>query len=94
MRSSGGRRAPRAPRHRVTATGAVIGTAEAVIFDMDGVVTDTASVHEAAWTDLFDGYLTQLGQAHRPFDSDDYRRHVDGRARVDGVVGFLRSRGH
>jgi len=77
----------------VIATSAVIGTAEAVIFDMDGVVTDTASVHEAAWTELFDGYLAEHAQAHRPFDSDDYRRHVDGRARVDGVVGFLRSRG-
>jgi beta-phosphoglucomutase family hydrolase len=77
----------------VIATSAVLGTAEGVIFDMDGVVTDTASVHEAAWTDLFNGYLVHHGQGQRPFGSDDYRRHVDGRARVDGVVVFLRSRG-
>ena len=95
----GSRRAPppgselRAPRYHVIAKSAVVGTAEAVIFDMDGVVTDTASVHEAAWTDLFNGYLVDHGQGHRPFGSADYRRHVDGRARVDGVVGFLRSRG-
>ena len=75
------------------ATSAVVGTAEAVIFDMDGVVTDTASVHQAAWSDLFDAYLIEHEKAPRPFDPDDYRRYVDGRARVDGVVGFLRSRG-
>ena len=59
---------------------------------MDGVVTDTASVHEAAWTELFDAFLSARGADQRPFGSDDYRRYVDGRARIDGVVGFLRSR--
>jgi trehalose-phosphatase len=69
----------------------------AVIFDMDGVVTDTASVHAAAWKRLFDEYLTErsrrTGEPFRPFDLDeDYRRCVDGRPRYDGVRSFLASR--
>ena len=71
---------------------------DAVIFDMDGVITDTAEVHAAAWTRLFDGYLAErsgrTGDAQeRPFDADDYRRFVDERSRQDGVRGFLASRG-
>jgi alpha,alpha-trehalase len=70
----------------------------AVIFDMDGVVTDTASVHAAAWKRLFDGYLTErsprTGQSFQPFDvEDDYRRYVDGKPRYEGVRSFLASRG-
>jgi alpha,alpha-trehalase len=70
----------------------------AVIFDMDGVVTDTASVHAAAWKRLFDEYLTERGRAtgepFGPFDVDeDYRRYVDGKPRYDGVRSFLASRG-
>ena len=69
----------------------------AVIFDMDGVVTDTASIHAAAWKRLFDEYLaTTSARAHRrfrPFDIDgDYRQYVDGKPRYDGVRDFLRSR--
>ena len=69
----------------------------AVIFDMDGVVTDTASVHAAAWKRLFDAYLEErserLGEAFRPFDIDrDYREFVDGKPRHDGVRDFLLSR--
>lgn len=69
----------------------------AVIFDMDGVVTDTASVHAAAWKRLFDEYLTErsrrTGERFRPFDVDeDYRRCVDGKPRYDGVRSFLASR--
>jgi hypothetical protein len=71
---------------------------DAVIFDMDGVVTDTASLHAAAWKELFDGVLADPRAAAQgrlePFDADlDYRPYVDGRAREDGVAGFLAARG-
>jgi alpha,alpha-trehalase len=71
---------------------------QAVIFDMDGVVTQTATVHAAAWKRLFDDYLERRarreGRAFRPFDADeDYRLHVDGKPRHDGVRDFLASRG-
>jgi len=71
---------------------------DAVIFDMDGVVTRTAAVHAAAWKRLFDAYLEQRaardGVEHAPFDGDaDYRQYVDGKPRYDGVDSFLRSRG-
>jgi hypothetical protein len=70
---------------------------EAVVFDTDGVLTDTASVHAAAWKRLFDEYLTlrtSRGQEpFRPFEQADYLRSVDGRRRYDGVAGFLTSRG-
>ncbi|NEW43270.1 beta-phosphoglucomutase family hydrolase [Nocardia cyriacigeorgica] len=67
----------------------------AVVFDMDGVVTDTASVHAAAWKALFDEALPALGgTSQRPFDPiGDYRELVDGRSREDGVRAFLASRG-
>jgi beta-phosphoglucomutase family hydrolase len=67
---------------------------EAVIFDMDGVVTDTAIVHAAAWKRLFDEVLPLLAPDAAPFDEvEDYRRSVDGRSREDGVRSFLASRG-
>jgi alpha,alpha-trehalase len=67
---------------------------DAVVFDMDGVITDTASVHEAAWRQLFDPYLQQrLGAQAPPFSSEDYREYVDGKMRYDGVASFLASRG-
>ena len=70
----------------------------AVIFDMDGVVTDTASIHAAAWKQMFDAYLRERsqrsGEPFRPFDIDtDYRRYVDGKPRYDGVRDFLHARG-
>jgi trehalose-phosphatase len=69
----------------------------AVIFDLDGVVTDTASVHAAAWRRLFDEFLAgrpnAAGEDHRPFTDEDYLAHVDGRSRFDGVSTLLRSRG-
>jgi beta-phosphoglucomutase family hydrolase len=69
----------------------------AVIFDTDGVVTRTASVHRAAWKALFDSYLrdraSSSGEAFVPFDEEDYVRYVDGVARYEGVEGFLDSRG-
>lgn len=70
---------------------------DAVVFDLDGVITDTASVHRAAWKRLFDAFLEQrpdvAGQDHRPFSDEDYRRYVDGKPRLDGVRDFLASRG-
>src|SRR6266511_3244401 len=71
---------------------------DAVIFDTDGVVTDTATVHAAAWKRLFDEYLkgrgTREGKPWETFDPDtDYRRYVDGKPRYDGVRSFLQSRG-
>src|SRR5438874_2227205 len=71
---------------------------DAVLLDLDGVITDTASVHAACWTQMFDEYLqkraTQRGEAFRPFDlTTDYRLYVDGKPRFDGVRDFLRSRG-
>jgi beta-phosphoglucomutase-like phosphatase (HAD superfamily) len=63
---------------------------DAVLFDLDGVLTKTANVHAAAWKQLFDGFLARraedTGEAFVPFDIDaDYRRYVDGKPRYDGV---------
>jgi beta-phosphoglucomutase family hydrolase len=71
---------------------------DAVLFDLDGVLTKTASLHAAAWKRLFDGFLQQraatTGEAFVPFDIDaDYRRYVDGKPRYDGVAAFVQSRG-
>jgi beta-phosphoglucomutase family hydrolase len=67
----------------------------AFVFDMDGVVTDTASVHAAAWKALFDEVLEKVGGPDQtPFDPiKDYREYVDGRTREDGIRSFLASRG-
>ena len=68
----------------------------AVIFDMDGVVTDTAGLHATAWQDLFDETLPLLagGRDVEPFDIEaDYHSHLGGRSREDGVRAFLASRG-
>lgn len=70
----------------------------ACLFDLDGVLTRTALVHNAAWKEMFDSYLREradrTGVPFVPFDPDaDYRRHVDGRPRPDGVRTFLASRG-
>lgn len=71
---------------------------DAVLFDLDGVLTQTARVHAAAWTRLFDEFLqtraTEQGEPLVPFDlASDYRRYVDGKPRYDGVAAFLHSRG-
>jgi beta-phosphoglucomutase family hydrolase len=72
--------------------------ARACLFDLDGVLTDTASVHAASWKQMFDDYLRaraeREGTPFRPFDTkDDYGPYVDGRPRLDGTRGFLESRG-
>ncbi|MEC3957918.1 trehalose-phosphatase [Nocardia sp. CDC153] len=70
---------------------------DAVLFDMDGVVTDSASMHAAAWTELFDEFLALRpaapGEDHTPFTPADYLRSVDGKPRYDGVRDFLAARG-
>ncbi|MFI6366151.1 HAD family hydrolase [Nocardia sp. NPDC050630] len=70
---------------------------DAVIFDMDGVVTDSASMHAAAWTELFDAFLAEHpaepGQHRSPFTEADYQCFVDGKPRYSGVADFLASRG-
>ena len=70
---------------------------DAILFDLDGVLTQTASVHAAAWKRLFDEFLelrtARIGEPFVPFDIDvDYRRYVDGKPRYDGVIAFLKSR--
>lgn len=69
---------------------------DAVVFDMDGVVTQTAVVHYRAWKALFDEYLAARPdldtRQRRPFDEADYRRFVDGKPRYAGVRDFLASR--
>jgi beta-phosphoglucomutase family hydrolase len=70
----------------------------ACLFDLDGVLTQTASVHAAAWKEMFDAFLGE--RAQRPgeklgaFDAvADYDEYVDGKPRYEGVESFLRSRG-
>ena len=73
----------------------------AQLFDLDGVLTDSADAHASAWKATFDAALsdpevaTRLGLSdRRPFDRDrDYREHVDGRVRRDGIAAFLTARG-
>lgn len=71
---------------------------DAVLFDLDGVLTRTAKVHAAVWKKLFDRFLerraTQAGEPFVPFDiKTDYPRYVDGKPRYDGVAAFIESRG-
>lgn len=69
----------------------------AIISDMDGVITDTARIHEAAWKQIFDDYLqahaADFDRPQPPFGSEDYRRHVDGKARLTGIQDFFAARG-
>lgn len=66
---------------------------EVCLFDLDGVLTDTASVHAAAWKHMFDEFLhARDGDGFRPFDQGDYDHYVDGKPREDGVRDFLASR--
>jgi beta-phosphoglucomutase family hydrolase len=68
------------------------------LFDLDGVLTKTAAVHDAAWKEMFDDYLRErarrAGQPFVPFDPvSDYEEYVDGKPRADGTRSFLASRG-
>lgn len=65
----------------------------AALFDMDGVVTDTAGVHSQAWKELFDAVLSAVAGSPQPeFTHEDYLRYVDGRPREEGVRSMLRAR--
>jgi beta-phosphoglucomutase-like phosphatase (HAD superfamily) len=70
----------------------------ACLFDLDGVLTDSAALHAWAWGEVFDEFLMRLseraGWHYIPFDRDaDYRAYIDGRPRLEGVHAFLDSRG-
>ena len=67
---------------------------DAVIFDLDGVITGTERLHASAWKEMFDEFLSTTGDGHfEPFDiEDDYLRYVDGKPRYAGVIDFLESR--
>ena len=88
------------PRGRTSGVD-VIGLADSVracLFDLDGVLTRTATVHAAAWKEMFDGYLREqavrTGEEFVPFDPvADYAEYVDGKPRYDGVRSFLAARG-
>jgi beta-phosphoglucomutase family hydrolase len=72
-------------------------TIDACLFDLDGVLTQTARVHAAAWKEMFDAFLRARAARRRerfvPFDADaDYDRYVDGKPRADGVRSFLAAR--
>jgi beta-phosphoglucomutase family hydrolase len=64
----------------------------ACLFDLDGVLTRTATVHFAAWKRTFDEFLSRYDPAQPEFSQEDYNRYVDGKHRADGVRGFLASR--
>src|SRR5438477_9081363 len=73
-------------------------TIRACLFDLDGVLTQTARVHAAAWKEMFDAFLSdragQTGESFVPFDPvTDYGGYIDGKLRYDGVRSFLTSRG-
>lgn len=66
---------------------------DAVLFDLDGVLTSTAAIHAAAWKRMFDEFLREKHPAQPPFDSGaDYKKYVDGKPRYEGVHSFLESR--
>ena len=67
------------------------------LFDLDGVITQTAKLHSAAWKEMFDAFLREraeeTGEPFEEFTPGDYDRYVDGRPRLDGVRTFLAARG-
>jgi beta-phosphoglucomutase family hydrolase len=74
----------------------VLGLPESIracLFDMDGVLTRTATVHQAAWKRTFDQFLRASAPGQPEFSQDDYNQFVDGKPRLDGVRDFLASRG-
>lgn len=65
---------------------------DAILFDLDGVITPTADLHMRAWAEMFTAFLDSHGVSE-PYTDDDYFAHVDGKPRYDGVRSFLHSRG-
>ncbi len=68
-------------------------TIRGCLFDLDGVLTQTATVHRAAWRRTFDDFLRRRDPDAGGFTDEDYQRYVDGKPRADGVRDFLTSRG-
>ena len=70
---------------------------DGVLFDLDGIITDTASLHAAVWAQMFDEFLSGRASTatenHDPFTPSDYRRYIDGKTRYEGVRDFVISRG-
>lgn len=70
---------------------------DAVLFDLDGVITESATLHRACWKQMFDEYLRrragERSEPFEPFTDEDYKQFVDGKLRYDGVRSFLESRG-
>ena len=66
--------------------------ADAMLFDLDGVLTDTATVHERAWARMFTEFLDGRARSADPYTDADYFAHMDGRPRLEGVRALLRSR--
>jgi beta-phosphoglucomutase family hydrolase/Cof subfamily protein (haloacid dehalogenase superfamily) len=88
----------RQPRRSPQAALGLPSATRACLFDLDGVLTQTAKLHSVAWKEIFDQYLAgwarTTGQAFVPFDpAADYARYVDGKLRLDGARSFLGSRG-
>src|SRR5262245_24205946 len=93
-RSSAGERSMGQPKSRVMNRDEY----DAVLFDLDGVITNTAKLHATCWKQMLDEYLqkraVERGESFRPFDlATDYRLYLDGKPRFDGVRDFLASRG-
>src|SRR5262249_4582221 len=65
----------------------------ACLFDLDGVLTQTAKLHALAWKQALDSFLRRRGEPFVPFELEDYSRYVDGKLRSDGARAFLASRG-
>jgi beta-phosphoglucomutase family hydrolase len=89
---------PRSGQQRAGLTLMLPAGIAACLFDLDGVLTQTAKVHAAAWKEMFDTFLQEQsgrnGEPFRPFEiATDYAQHVDGKLREDGVRSFLVSRG-
>ena len=90
--------APAAPRSSGSArtVAQVLGLPDGIrgcLFDLDGVLTRTATVHQAAWKRTFDAFLRERDPQAAEFGDEDYTRYVDGKPRADGVRDFLASRG-
>ena len=90
--------APIAGRTRRARLGRLPARIQACLFDLDGVLTETATLHAEAWKAMFDAYLREraerTGEPFRSFDPiADYEAYVDGKPRADGVRSFLASRG-
>ncbi|WP_026181015.1 HAD family hydrolase [Demetria terragena] len=65
---------------------------DAVLFDLDGVITPTAEVHMRAWNRMFNAFLQGREEPQEPYTDQDYFAYVDGKPRYDGVASFLKSR--